>query len=120
VVLPPLTPPDLSDLNDLDLSDDERSALDAAPDPLPPPPFVHARQIWQAALGTLQQQLTPREFDAWFRGLELLTLDDTTAILRATTTLQRDGLIRSYLMPLKRAISDVVGRLVSVHVVGGA
>ena len=51
VVLPPPALPDLdlSDLDDLDLSD-----LDPAPNALPPPPFVQARQIWNAALGTLR------------------------------------------------------------------
>jgi hypothetical protein len=92
----------------------ERPAPRASPPPLPP---AH-RQIWQAALATLQAGLPSVEFDTWLRPAQLAALDEASATVTAPTADHIAQLQTTYAAKLRRALGDAVGRPLQLRITG--
>ncbi len=78
---------------------------------------MNLSQIWQAALGTIQMQVSRQEFDTWLRGTTLLSIDNGTATLGATSPFYKEALENRYMAPVRRSLGDILGYPVHVRVV---
>ncbi len=77
---------------------------------------MNLTQIWQAALGTLQMQISRQDFETWLRGTTLLSLDGGTATIGTSSRFHKEGLENRYMAPLRRSIGEVVGYPVLVRI----
>ncbi|HIE39606.1 MAG TPA: chromosomal replication initiator protein DnaA, partial [Anaerolineae bacterium] len=53
---------------------------------------MNVNQIWQAALGELQLELTRATFDTWLRDAKLVAYEDGAFIIGVTNAYARDWL----------------------------
>jgi chromosomal replication initiator protein len=77
---------------------------------------VNLSQIWKTTLGALQVQTTRQEYDAWLRETELLELESGMATIGTSTSSVKDGLENRLLVPVRNALTRVVGYPVKVRV----
>jgi len=89
----------LDDLSDLDDLDEEPTAEQ------------ENRKLWQATLGHLRAHVASQEFDTWLRGTTLRELDQANrlATIVAGSPRYADGLAHRYALPMRRALSDILG-----------
>ena len=74
-------------------------------------------QIWQAALGELQLQLTKSTFDTWLSGVALLSSDDDVFVLGVENGYAKDWLESRLMSTLKRTLAGITGKAIEVRVV---
>ena len=74
-------------------------------------------QIWQAALGELQLQLTGATFDTWLRRTSLISAEDGTFVVAVHNGYAKDWLENRLLSMVKRTLTGIVGRSVEVRFV---
>lgn len=74
-------------------------------------------QIWQAALGELQLQLTGATFDTWLRHTDLLSHEDGTFVVAVHNGYAKDWLENRLHSMVKRTLTGIVGRSVEVRFV---
>jgi chromosomal replication initiator protein len=77
--------------------------------------FNDTRQIWQIALRDLYIQLERHAFESWFKNLNLLEINQGTALISAPSTYQCRRLEAEYTDLVGQAISGVVGEPLAVH-----
>ncbi len=75
---------------------------------------MNAEQIWQAALGELQLQMTKATFDTWVKDTRVVSYEDGTFIIGAHTAYAKDWLENRLLMTVKRTLIGLTGRSVEV------
>ncbi len=75
---------------------------------------MNANQIWQAALGELQLQMTRPTFDTWLKNTRAISYEDGTIIIGVHNAYAKDWL-ENRLMPIvKRTLVGIVDRTVEV------
>ena len=74
-------------------------------------------QVWHAALGELQLQMTQATFDTWLRGSRLLKYEDGTFVIGVKNGYAKDWLEHRLLATIKRTLARLTGRTVAVKFV---
>ncbi len=77
---------------------------------------MNPTQIWKATLTALQSQVSRHDYDALLRSATLLSLDNGVARIGVSSPTQKEGLENRLLMPLRNALTRVVGYSVQVQV----
>ena len=75
---------------------------------------MKANQIWQAALGELQLQMTKATFDTWVKNTHVVSFEDGTFIIGVHNAFTKDWLENRLLTTVKRTLVGIVGRSVEV------
>jgi len=78
---------------------------------------MNADQIWQAALGELQLQMTRPTFDTWLKNTRAISYEDGTLIVGVHSAYAKDWLENRLLSIIKRALVSIVGRTVEARFV---
>ncbi|MFQ6059084.1 MAG: chromosomal replication initiator protein DnaA [Anaerolineae bacterium] len=78
---------------------------------------MDARQIWQAALGELQLQMTKATFDTWLKGTYALAYEDGSFVIAVHNTYAKEWLENRLYSPIKRTLTGIVGRAVEMKFV---
>jgi len=66
--------------------------------------------LWREVLQIVQQQVSPQNFEIWFKPIRMLELQDETANLAVPNKFFKDWLDENYLPLLKEALRRAVGR----------
>jgi chromosomal replication initiator protein len=74
-------------------------------------------EIWQAALGELQLQVTKATYDTWVKNTELVSHEDGTFIIGTQNTYAVDWLENRLHATIKRTLAGLVGHSVEVRFV---
>ncbi len=74
-------------------------------------------QVWSAALGELQMQMTQATFDTWLRGSKLLKSEDGLFVVAVKNGYAKDWLENRLLTTIKRTLARLVGRTVDIKFV---
>jgi len=74
-------------------------------------------QIWLAALGELQLQITKATFDTWVKDTQLVSCQDDVFIIKVPNEHSRDWLENRLLTTIRRTLIGIVGHLVEVKLV---
>jgi chromosomal replication initiator protein len=75
---------------------------------------MKADEIWQAALGELQMQMTKATFDTWVKNTHVASYEDGTFIIGVHNAFTKDWLENRLLTTIKRTLVGIVGRSVEV------
>ncbi len=78
---------------------------------------MHSEQVWQAALGQLQLEMSKATFETWVRDTQLLTQEDGTFVVGVTNAYAKDWLENRLLSTVKRILTSIVGRTVEARFV---
>jgi chromosomal replication initiator protein len=76
---------------------------------------MKAAQVWQAALGELQLQMTRPTFDTWLRPAKVVAYEDGEFIIAVPNAYSQDWLERKLLSSIKRSLSGILDRSVDVR-----
>ncbi|HWV35654.1 MAG TPA: chromosomal replication initiator protein DnaA, partial [Thermomicrobiales bacterium] len=76
---------------------------------------INVNQLWQTVLGELERQVSRSAFDNWLRQTRLADVVDDVAIVNAPNAFSASTLQGRYASRVERALSDVVGRRISVE-----
>ena len=75
---------------------------------------MKADQVWQAALGELQLQMTKPTFETWVKPSKVIAYEDGEFIIAVPTAFIKDWLERKLLSSFKRSLAGILGRSVDV------
>ena len=75
---------------------------------------MNANQIWQAALGELQLQMTRPTFDTWLKNTRAISYEDGTLIIGVHNAYAKDWLENRLVGIVKRTLAGIVDRTVEV------
>ncbi len=75
---------------------------------------MKAEQIWQAALGELQLQMTKATFNTWVKNTSVVSYEDGTFIIGVQNAYVKDWLENRLLTTIKRTLIGLVGHTVEV------
>ncbi len=78
---------------------------------------MNAEQVWQAALGQLELEMTKGTFETWLRGTSLLTHEDGDFVVGVPNAYAKDWLENRLLGTVKRALTSITGRTAGVRFV---
>jgi len=78
---------------------------------------MRPEQVWQAALGELQLQLTKSTFDTWLRDTDYLSYEDGVFVIGVENAYAKDWLENRLLSTIKRTLTGVTGRATEVRFV---
>ncbi|HLF01073.1 MAG TPA: chromosomal replication initiator protein DnaA [Anaerolineales bacterium] len=78
---------------------------------------MRPEQVWQAALGELQLQLTKSTFDTWLRDTTLLSYEDGVFVVGVENAYAKDWLENRLLSTIKRTLTGIAGRATEVRFV---
>jgi len=78
---------------------------------------MNADQIWQAALGELQLQMTKPTFDTWLKNTRAISYEDGTLIIGVHNAYAKDWLENRLMSIIKRTLVGIVGRAVEARFV---
>ncbi len=78
---------------------------------------MNSEQVWQAALGELQLQLTKSTFDTWLRDAHLLAYEDGVFVVGVENAYAKDWLENRLLSTIKRTLTGIAGRATEVRFV---
>jgi chromosomal replication initiator protein len=76
---------------------------------------MNADQIWQAALGELQLQMTRPTFDTWLKNTRAISYEDGTLIIGVHNAYAKDWLENRLMSIIKRTLVGIVGRTVEAR-----
>ncbi len=80
---------------------------------------MNAKQVWQAALGELQVQLSRPNFETWLRQAAAVSLEDDRFVLRAHSTFAAEWLDRRLRPQIEQTLRRIVGRPIALEVIVG-
>lgn len=75
---------------------------------------MNADQIWQAALGELQLQMTRPTFDTWLKNTRAISYEDGTLIIGVHNAYAKDWLENRLMAIIKRTLAGIANRTVEV------
>jgi chromosomal replication initiator protein len=75
------------------------------------------QEIWQAALGSLQLQMTRATFDTWVKDTRVISYEDGTFVIGVENAYAVDWLENRLLTTIKRTLVGLIGHSVEVHFV---
>lgn len=78
---------------------------------------MNADQIWRAALGELQLQMTKPTFDTWLKNTRAISYEDGTLIIGTHNAYAKDWLENRLMSIIKRTLTSIVDRTVEVRFV---
>jgi chromosomal replication initiator protein len=78
---------------------------------------MNADQIWRAALGELQLQMTRPTFDTWLKNTRAISYEDGTLIVGVHSAYAKDWLENRLMSIIKRTLVGIVGRTVEARFV---
>lgn len=81
---------------------------------------MNADQIWQAALGELQLQMTKPTFDTWLKNTRAVSYEDGTLVVEVHNAYAKDWLENRLMTIIKRTLSRIVERTVEIRFILGA
>ncbi len=81
---------------------------------------LNARDVWQAVLVKIQEQVPRSEFDTWIKPCVLLDVEAQVAIVGTPNIFVRQEIEGRYLSILRAALDGVVGYMVETQVVIGS
>jgi len=76
---------------------------------------MNSDQIWSAALGELQLQMTQATFDTWLRDSRLLKNEGSLLVIGVKSGYAKDWLENRLLSTIKRTLTRLTGRTVDVR-----
>lgn len=71
---------------------------------------MQSEQIWQAVLGQLQMEMPRATFETWMRDTTLILQEDDAYVVGAPNAYAKDWLENRMTSPVKRTLSQIVGR----------
>jgi chromosomal replication initiator protein len=71
---------------------------------------MRPEQVWQAALGELQLQLTKSTYDTWLRDAKYLSYEDGVFVVGVENAYAKDWLENRLLSTIKRTLTGISGR----------
>ena len=80
---------------------------------------MNADQIWRAALGELQLQMTKPTFDTWLKNTRAISYEDGTLIIGVHNAYAKDWLENRLMTIIKRTLVGIVGHAVEARFVLG-
>ena len=72
---------------------------------------MHAEQIWQAALGELQMQMTKATFDTWLKPTAVLSYADQELVIACPNQYTQEWLDNRLKTTIQRILSGITGQL---------
>jgi chromosomal replication initiator protein len=78
---------------------------------------MKAEQAWQAALGQLQMEMPKSAYDTWVKAAELVAYEDGAFIIGVQNSYARDWLESRLSSTVKRMLTGIMNRTVSVRFV---
>jgi chromosomal replication initiator protein len=72
-------------------------------------------EIWQAALGELQLQMTRETFTTWLKPTRAISFEDGTLIIGVENAYVKDWLSNRLLTTIQRTVTSIVGRTVEIR-----
>jgi chromosomal replication initiator protein len=72
-------------------------------------------EIWQAALGELQLQMTRETFTTWLKPTRAISFEDGTLIVGVDNAYVKDWLSNRLLTTIQRTVTSIVGRTAEVN-----
>jgi chromosomal replication initiator protein len=78
---------------------------------------MKAEQVWQAALGELQLQMTKATFDTWVKNTSVVSAEDGTYVIAVQNGFAKDWLENRLLTIIKRTLIGIVGHAVEIKFV---
>jgi len=75
------------------------------------------KQVWQAALGELQLQMTKATFDTWVKNTSVIAYEDGTFIIGVGNAYAKDWLENRLMTIIKRTVTGIVGHAVELKFV---
>ncbi len=75
---------------------------------------MKAAQVWQAALGELQLQMTKPTFETWVKPSKVVAYEDGEFIIAVPSAFSKDWLEHKLLSSIKRSLVGILGRSVDV------
>jgi chromosomal replication initiator protein len=76
---------------------------------------MQPNQLWQAALGELQTQLSRANFETWLRNTQIVSWDGESATIGAPNTFAVDQLRNKFAAQIQQALSTITGKSVAVQ-----
>jgi chromosomal replication initiator protein len=76
-----------------------------------------AKEIWQAALGQIQLQVTPADYDTWIRDTTVVSQEDGLFVIGAPHAFAREWLENRLRNLVKKTLTGLVGRSADVRFV---
>ncbi len=80
---------------------------------------MNPTQIWSAALGELQLQMTKATFDTWLRNTQALRYEDGNLIIDVESGYAKDWLEKRLIAVIKRTLNRIAGRTIGVKFIVG-
>jgi chromosomal replication initiator protein len=74
-------------------------------------------EVWQAALGELQLQMTRETFNTWLKPTRIISYEDGTLIVGVENGYVKEWLSNRLLATIQRTVTSIVGRTVEVKFV---
>jgi chromosomal replication initiator protein len=81
--------------------------------------FVNAKQIWEAALGELQVQLSRPTFETWLRQATAVSIEDGRFTLRAHSTFTAEWLDQRLRPQIEQSLRHVLGHSIELEIIVG-
>jgi len=75
---------------------------------------MKSAEIWQAALGELELQMTRETFNTWLKPTKVISYEDGTLIVGVENGYIKDWLSNRLLVTVQRTVTSIVGRTVEV------
>ncbi|MHB1889846.1 MAG: DnaA N-terminal domain-containing protein, partial [Acidimicrobiales bacterium] len=72
--------------------------------------------LWKLCSAVVREQVSEATWQAWLAGMAVELVTDTTVVLRAPNALVRDRVESRFLSLVSSALSEVLGRSVSVSI----
>ncbi len=67
------------------------------------------KELWQSILSQLETKLTAITMDLWFKGAELISLDDNVAVISHTSPFKKSIIEKRHLSLLEEVFEEVLG-----------
>jgi chromosomal replication initiator protein len=78
--------------------------------------MVNARQLWLAAQGELQSQVSKANYETWVKNASAVSFDGDVFVVGAPNTFAKEWLEQRFLNQIRKALAGVSGRTVEVQV----
>jgi chromosomal replication initiator protein len=75
---------------------------------------MNAKQVWQAALGELQLQMSRANFEVWLKNTSMVALEDGLAVIGVPNTFAKEWLEKRFMHVIRGALINVLGYTVDV------
>ena len=78
---------------------------------------MNADQVWQAALGQLQMQMTQATFDTWVKNTHVVSKNEDSLVIGTKSAFAKDWLENRLFTTISRTVTKIVGRAIDIKFV---